>query len=154
MTQRGFQKEKPGTKQAHFTTLPSSDVCLQSWVPWKVLLGFQGKEPWRDGFLSWGPVPPGTWLQEWELGLMAPFYTYGTALGWENIFFKDWKKSLKNNFGSWLMGVMHDLRGMRTVAKWSFWNAELLWFWIRALSFGSQRMGLLGPVKVIDLVLI
>ena len=154
MTQRGFQKEKPGTKQAHFTTLPSSDVCLQSWVPWKVLLGFQGKEPWRDGFLSWGTVPPGTWLQEWELGLMAPFYTYGTALGWENIFFKDWQKSLTNNFGSWLMGVMHDLRGMRTVAKWSFWNAELLWFWIRALSFGSQRMGLLGPVKVIDLVLI
>lgn len=69
-------------------------------------------------------------------------------------FLKDWKKSLKNNFGSWLMGLMHDLTGMRTVAKWSFWNAELLWFWIRALSFDSQRMGLLGPVKVIDLVLI
>ena len=30
MTQRRFWKEKPGTKQAHFTTLPSTDVCLQS----------------------------------------------------------------------------------------------------------------------------
>lgn len=99
MTHRGSPPKQPSTKQAHFTTSPSTETCLQNWVPWKASLGFQGKQPWRYGFLSCGLSPlPGTWLQECELKLIAPFYTYGTALGWEKIFLKDWKKKiLKSN---------------------------------------------------------
>lgn len=93
MTQKDFWKKKQSTKQAHFTTWPSTDVCLQNWVPWKVPLGFQGKQPWRYGFLSCGLSPRNLIERMWAQVDSSFLYTW-KSFGMGKDFLKDWKKKI------------------------------------------------------------
>lgn len=57
MTQRGFQKEKPGTKQAHFTTLPSTEVFAEL-SSLKSSTRFPRKRAMKRWFSVLGACPP------------------------------------------------------------------------------------------------
>ena len=95
------------------------------------------------------PTPPRNLIVRMWTQADSYFQHIWNSFGMGKDFLKDWKTVPEEQLGSWLMGLMNDLGGMRTVAKWSSWNAELLWFWNSALSFSSQRVGLLGLLRLL-----